>query len=228
MLQEFDQFAKNYRDIIDPAMKATGETSDYFAHLKAQKLTEWFPHYIDKNISILDFGCGVGAMTSHIIKYFGQATVYGIDPSQESIRVAQEKLYNVNFRVASGINVGFSEKMFDLVVAANVFHHIPFQEHILCAQEIFRVLKPGGNFIMMELNPYNPGTRYIFNRNPIDRNAQLLVPRYSARLFHEYGKIQIKYFCFFPALLRKLRFLEAYATKVPLGGLYALLTTKLR
>lgn len=221
MKAEFDKFAKEYRTTHSTPLALTGETSDYFAKYKAQKLAEWLPELLGSiPSSILDFGCGDGLMTSYVQQRFSTTALYGCDPSAESIEIAQTKYPTMTFKI-SGATIPFHDAQFDVIFAAGVLHHIPFEEHEAYLKELNRVLAPGGVFIIFELNPLNPGTRYIFKHAPMDANATMLWPRYAARLLKPYGKPETKFYGFFPHFLRKLRWTERFLTKVPLGGLYA-------
>jgi ubiquinone/menaquinone biosynthesis C-methylase UbiE len=226
MNHEFDQFAKDYRGINDNALKITGESSTFFAQYKAKKLREWCPEKIDQSIKILDFGCGDGVMTSFVQHEFKNASMYGTDPSSESIEVAQETFGHINFGTSFGLKIDFEDNFFDLIYAAAAFHHIPFEDHETYVKEILRVLKPGGTFVLFELNPWNPVTRYIFKRNPIDQNATMLPKNYSVHLLKDFNKVITKFYSFYPGFLGWLRPTERYMTKIPFGALYACLAEK--
>ncbi len=224
-LTEFDNYIDNYRENLNVHCAPTGESFDYFITLKAHKLKEWLSRYNIQNPStILDFGCGDGAMTAAVKNLFPNSTCFGVDPSPESIEVAHKNYVNISFSI-SHEKIPFEDNTFDVIYAAGVFHHIPFEMHHHYKKECMRVLKPQGFLIVFELNPINPGTRYIFNRNPIDQNATMLTPWYAKKLFYPYYK-ELIFYCFFPNILRILRPLEKYLTKAPLGGLYGIIAQK--
>lgn len=230
MNAEFDCYIKDYRKNLDKSLALSGESSSYFAHYKAAKLKEWLPTRVAKVQSILDFGCGDGMMTSFVADFFPLAKVYGIDPSPDSIHVAQKSYpklhFSVNYDEKPDIN--FPNGMFDIVFAAGAFHHIPFDRHDGYAKEIFRVLKPDGCFVMFELNPFNPLTVRTFKRNPIDQNATMLAPKYARnflRTLMPQGIIETKFYCFYPSILKYLRWSERFMTKIPCGALYATIVT---
>ncbi len=175
---------------------------------------------------MLDFGCGIGTMTAFVEKQFTHAHIHGIDPSLESIKIAQKRYPNISFSQSHGTKIDFDDNYFDFVFAAGAFHHIPFSEHEEYKKELLRVLKPGGDFVLFELNPLNPGTTFIFNRSPIEKNARMLYPRYARSLFGDFGLVSTKYYSFFPNFLRWFRPAEKYMTKIPVGGLYACLAVK--
>jgi SAM-dependent methyltransferase len=61
----------------------------------------------------------------------------------------------------------FPSDMFDFAYSINVFHHLPSPEaQLRAAQEVIRVLRPGGMFFLHEMNTVNPVFRlymgYVF------------------------------------------------------------------
>lgn len=228
MKTEFDHYIKDYRKNLDSALSLSGESSAFFAQYKALKLKEWFPERLTAHQNILDFGCGDGLMTSCVSTYFPHAQLYGVDPSHQSIQTAQQAFPSLNFSVNSEEKtvLDFKDAHFDIIFSAGTFHHIPFEKHTHYLQELSRILKKDGIFVLFELNPLNPLTIYTFKNNPIDYNAQMLNSRYASKLCHtlfQGKKVSRKFYCFFPRALRFLRPLEPYMTKLPLGAHYAII-----
>lgn len=226
MPAEFDHYIQNYRSNLDNHLSLSGESSTYFAQYKAQKLHEWLDGKVTPTATILDFGCGDGLMTHFVAQQFSQATCYGIDPSADSITVAQHNYPHITFAVNSETHthLPYADAFFDIIFAAGAFHHIPFSLHAGYLTELKRICKPNGYIVLFELNPLNPLTVYTFKHNPIDQNARMLKPWYAKRLCHHVIKnknIQLLYYCFFPNALRFLRPLEKYMTWLPLSALYA-------
>jgi ubiquinone/menaquinone biosynthesis C-methylase UbiE len=223
---EFDSYIKNYRKNQDKHVALSGESGTFFAEYKVQKMAEWFPELVNGSYKVLDYGCGDGLMTFFAEKQFQKSKFYGIDPSSESIKEAQANFKSIEFSVLYNNIMPYANDSMDFVFAAGVFHHIPFDEHQQCISEIFRVLKPSGTFILFELNPFNPLTVLTFKRSPVDKNATMVFPHYGKKLVKKYGATATKYYCFFPAFVRKLRVLEPFMTKIPFGALYATIARK--
>jgi ubiquinone/menaquinone biosynthesis C-methylase UbiE len=102
-----------------------------------------------KALRLLEIGCGLGRMTRHLAKIFGE--VVGTDVSGEMIRQARERLSdlkNVQLHETNGIDLApFTDESFDLVLAARVFQHVPSPQIIASnIGEAWRVLKPAGIF----------------------------------------------------------------------------------
>lgn len=225
MNAEFDHYIKDYRKNLDNSLSLSGESSTFFAEYKALKLKEWLPGKDLMQQNILDFGCGDGLMTSFVSKHFPLASVYGVDPSPGSIEVAQQNFPTLKFSINydQKPDLDFEDNTFDIVFAAGAFHHIPFERHLGYMQEINRVLKKDGAFVMFELNPLNPVTSHIFKNNPIDQNAFMLKSSYAKSLCKNVfnnKKVTIKFYGFFPGFLGFLRPSEKFLTKIPLGGLF--------
>lgn len=228
MQSEFDNYIKDYRHNLDKALSISGYSSDYFAEYKAQKLKKWFPDQVQQSIKILDFGCGDGLMTHYVSQLFTKAQIYGIDPSLKSIETAQRLFPSLTFFVnhEQHVNLNFEDNTFDLIYAAGVFHHIPFDKHHQYIQELCRILKPHGFLVVFELNPLNPLTVLTFKRNPIDQNAHMMMPWYTYRLVKNCGKTTTKFYCFYPKFLSWLKWTEDFLIKVPCGALYATIVQK--
>ncbi len=93
---------------------------------------------------------------------------------------------------------------------------------------VFASLRPGGYFAFWENNPWNPGTRWIMSRTPIDRDAITISPREARRLLQSTGfrVLSVDSLFYFPRSLGWFRPLEKALTRLPLGGQYLALCVK--
>ena len=121
--------------------------------------------------------------------------------------------------------IPFEAESFDFVTAVCVFHHVPPDARLALTTEVSRVLRPGGVFGIIEHNPYNPATRLIVSRTPVDADAVLLKLSETQNLLLHAGFAldQSTYFLYFPeAIYRRAgRTLEHWLRRLPLGGQYA-------
>jgi SAM-dependent methyltransferase len=127
------------------------------------------------------------------------------------------------------LQIPYGDAEFDLVTAVCVYHHVPPADRRTLTSEIRRVLRPGGIFCMIEHNPFNPVTRLIVSRTPVDSDAILLPASEAWGLASGAGfdPLERDYFLYFPqAIYRYLGRMEAALTKVPLGGQYAVFSGK--
>ena len=98
-----------------------------------------------KNKSVLDFGCGDGSETEMLLR-MGAQRVVGIDPSEEMIRLAQQKKFpHAAFLKTDGHSLPFGDAEFDMVYSRFVLHYIKDLEPQF--EEVSRVLKKSGHFL---------------------------------------------------------------------------------
>lgn len=97
---------------------------------------------------ILDLGCGEGTRLSLIGG--GDKNLNGIDISEAAIKKAKRKLPKAKLLVGNVELLPYSSESFDLVYSAFVFEHLDEPEKVI--REAVRVLKPGGNLLIMAPN----------------------------------------------------------------------------
>jgi 2-polyprenyl-3-methyl-5-hydroxy-6-metoxy-1,4-benzoquinol methylase len=102
--------------------------------------------------TVLDLGCGVGNDLSRFAK--AGAAVTGIDLAQHSVDLATDNFrfrgLEGEFLKMNGEELQFPDNEFDAVFCHTVLHFTP-NPHAMIS-EIRRVLKPGGEAIMMTVN----------------------------------------------------------------------------
>jgi SAM-dependent methyltransferase len=224
----FDKFAKNYDEGHTKAVKMSGFEPAYFHEYKCREVADYLKSRmpLDQKIALLNYGCGTGNSEKYIKKYLPNASVFSVDVSEESIKVARETnqdLKNVTFEPFDGLTIPFDIE-FDVIFIANVFHHIRHERHVEILKMLRSKLRKGGLLFIFELNPMNPLTMLVAIRNDyrFDKDAKLLNPIYSNRILHKAGFIEkeIRYAIFFPQFLSFLIPFEKYLRKLPLGAHY--------
>ncbi|SYZ74656.1 putative Ubiquinone-menaquinone biosynthesis methyltransferase protein [Candidatus Zixiibacteriota bacterium] len=101
---------------------------------------------------MLDVATGRGGFAQYLIENFANYDeLIGIDISTENIRIARQNLNHgrIELVVMDGSAMAFPDKYFDTVSIANSLHHLQVPGQVLA--EMKRVLKPGGNFIILEM-----------------------------------------------------------------------------
>ena len=106
----------------------------------------------------LDVGCGPGSLTRALKSAAGSAgKVYGIDPAPEMIERARRNAgragSDVDFQVGVIERLPFPDNTFDLVISRLMFHHLPGDLKRQGLAEIRRVLKPGGECVVIDFEP---------------------------------------------------------------------------
>jgi len=104
------------------------------------------------DVKVLDVGCGVGGTSRYVAKNLGEKChVTGITLSPNQVKRATElaqeqEIKNVDFLVMDALNMTYLDNSFDIVWACESGEHMPNKE--LYINEMMRVLKPGGKFVM--------------------------------------------------------------------------------
>lgn len=221
---EFDRFADNYKEIRRKAISPFGEKDDFFAEYKIKDVAQVAQeNNCPRDLSILDFGAGVGSAVPFFLKYFSEARLTCLDVSQKSLDVARGEYQDAaEFLHFDGTHIPSPDHSFRLIFSACVFHHIPPDLHQAVLGEIFRVLEPGGIFITFEHNPHNPLTVRAVESCPLDDNAVLIKGEDLRDLLKRTGftKDCLRYRLFFPHFLRYFRPLEQFLTWLPIGAQY--------
>lgn len=100
---------------------------------------------------VLELGCGIGVVSARLAETYGMR-VWGVDLDPAQIRRAREahgESERLGFRVGDATKLDFPDRSFDLVVAQNVFHHIP--DWRVAVREMGRVVRPGGHVLWSDL-----------------------------------------------------------------------------
>ncbi|MDX2479894.1 MAG: class I SAM-dependent methyltransferase [Desulfuromusa sp.] len=214
---EFDQHADRYDQILGDSMPVGLNEDTYFAEYKIALAASRMGGSTVRHI--LDYGCGAGRSLPYIEQYFPSAEIWGYDVSPASLEFAGQRL-PVAKLFSDWSNAASTQ--FDLIISANVFHHIPPANRLFALKQCFDSLSEGGKLFLFEHNPYNPATRWIFEHCPFDEDAEMLSLKQSLELAVAAGfkSIDHGYTLFFPRPLAFLRGMEPYMRRIPLGAQY--------
>jgi len=220
---EFDLYAASYDALLEDPLRNRFAHGTHYFHQRKWILIQDLLYRAGLNtgsLRWLDVGCGKGELLALAGSHFAWAG--GCDPS-----AAMLDSYS-NFEVRqqqSQTELPFEDGSVDFVTAVCVYHHVPQAARKLLMDEIKRVLSPGGLACLIEHNPWNPVTRAIVSRCPVDVDAELLTAGNAKALMRRSGfePIFSDYFLYLPErLYSRMASLETLLSKVPLGGQYAL------
>lgn len=102
--------------------------------------------------TVLDVGCGIGGSSRILAKEYGFA-VTGVTISPQQVRRAQEITpaeVTAQFQVDDALDLSFPDASFDVVWSIEAGPHMPDKARY--AQEMMRVLKPGGILVVADWN----------------------------------------------------------------------------
>lgn len=130
--------------------------SEYPLMYKVEEKLWWYAglrdllkHYLkivaDKNIKILDAGCGTGK-NMEFINSFGFQT-YGIDLSEDAIYFCRKRKLK-NLKTGSITKLTYKSSYFDVIISTDVIGSLGKKLSYNAVNEFFRVLKPEGLLII--------------------------------------------------------------------------------
>jgi len=105
------------------------------------------------NEHLLDIGCGAGAAAIRMAQQSGGRAT-GINVSKGQLAQATERAHSagiadrVSFEYGNAMDLEFADRSFDAAMAIDVFAHLSDRQRGF--DEAFRVLRPGGHFLMSE------------------------------------------------------------------------------
>jgi SAM-dependent methyltransferase len=218
---DFDDYSKDYDQLLQAQVGFFSKSDAYFAQYKAELAKARIGRSVQR---LLEFGCGTGRNIGFLRAAFPGAEVIGSDVSQASLAHAKALQPEVDFFLEQVNATDTSDASplsdVDVIFVAGVFHHIPLEQRAGVARKLFQRLRPGGELMVFEHNPYNPVTRRIVSNCPYDADAVLLAPKQLRTLLADSGFSQAQqgYCLFIPPRLSALLWLEPYLSWLPLGG----------
>ena len=105
--------------------------------------------------SITDVGCGPGYLLQTLAKELPDIKLVGVDVSKEMVERAETNFDThrlggiAEFKEGSSEHLPFNDQTQDFIVSTGALHH--FADPTLSFNEIYRVLKPGGQMLMLDL-----------------------------------------------------------------------------
>ena len=113
-------------------------------------------------IDVLDVGCGTGTLTRQIYDALpadAPRRVCGVDAAEAMIAVANKKAGNrpgLAFAAALAEDLPYPDASFDRVLSTFFFHHLNYGLKVKALAEIARVLRPGGQAAILDVDvPYS-------------------------------------------------------------------------
>ena len=142
----FDLWANEY----DKTVCLSEEADEYpFAGYKNVLNTIYIRIKLGNGKTVLDIGFGTGILSKKL--YDEGMEIFGIDFSQEMIKLAKEKMPNAAFYqydFSKGIPCELSEMKFDYIICTYAIHHLTDADKVVFIKELQNRLNPNGEILL--------------------------------------------------------------------------------
>ena len=105
-------------------------------------------YHLSSDAAILDVGCAKGFMLYDFRQLMPDARLTGVDVSEYAVANALEAM-RPYIRTGNAVSLEFPDQSFDLVLAINTIHNLPYDECKRSLQEIQRVSRRNA-FVMVD------------------------------------------------------------------------------
>jgi ubiquinone/menaquinone biosynthesis C-methylase UbiE len=114
-----------------------------------------FPDVAPKQMQVLDLACGTGRTLKMLRGMLPQASLHGVDLSPAYLRKAHQLLAGETGTLpqlvqGAGENLPYRDGYFHAVTCVFLFHELPGPVRQQVIDEAFRVLQPGGTFVICD------------------------------------------------------------------------------
>jgi len=146
---------------------------------------------------VLDLCCGTATLALIIKQRHEEAEVIGLDIDPEILQIARRKVQDAGAAIAlheaTASRLPYPDGTFDRVLCSFAMHHLNHADKRRAAAEVFRVLRPGGEWHVLDFG--KPHTAYCLSVSYVLRwteelmeNIQGLLPR----IFQDAGFIDVE------------------------------------
>ena len=127
--------------------------------------------------NVLDVATGRGEFINFIKEFKNFKEITAIDASERAEKAFKEQFKDVEFQIMDAANMSYKDETFDTVCLSNSLHHMPDLDKTL--NEMKRVLKKGGNFIINEM---------LSNQQNEARRSHVLLHHWWAKIDTIFGE----------------------------------------
>ena len=143
-----------------PALNQNWSTPLYDPLLKWGMREGIFKNYLIEHSNleagqkVLDLGCGTGTLTIQIKQFHPELELSGLDGDPAVLQIARGKSESARVDIEWDEGLAYSmpylSSSLDRVISCLMIHHLTADNKLKTFQEIYRILKPGGEFHLMD------------------------------------------------------------------------------
>jgi SAM-dependent methyltransferase len=113
---------------------------------------------------ILDMGCGTGKQLTADHEEFPELQMIGLDLFHGMLFQAYKRCKEITWIQGDSTNPPFGDNRFDYITNQFSYHHV--QNKCKMIAETCRILKPGGRFVITNLDPWSMAGWIVYNYFP--------------------------------------------------------------
>jgi ubiquinone/menaquinone biosynthesis C-methylase UbiE len=119
--------------------------------------------------NLLDYGCGPGKVALRAVQHYPDVAVRAVDISPRMLEIARSQRSHdrIQYQQLDGPRVpGLADGSIDAAMTCYVFINIAELQVIAdIAAEVYRVLRPGGRYVVLDTNPDTTGIQFCTFRS---------------------------------------------------------------
>jgi ubiquinone/menaquinone biosynthesis C-methylase UbiE len=129
------------------------------------------PDLTPESVRILDVGCGTGKQLAADRTRLPGATLLGVDRYRGMLRIARRRAPAIPWVQGDGAHLPLRSATFDYATNQFSYHHMADREGFF--REVHRVLRPGGRFVLTNIDPWSMPQWSIYRFFPEARDRDL-------------------------------------------------------
>ena len=130
------------------------------------------PELAPSEACILDIGCGTGKQLTANRGRFPDMAMVGVDRFAGMLSIAKQRAPQIAWINGDGAVLPLHSNSVDYACNQFSYHHMPVKEAMV--HEVWRVLKPGGQFVMTNIDPWSMPNWLIYQCFPAARDVDQL------------------------------------------------------
>ena len=174
----FDRISKRY-DLLN---KLISLGLDTYWRRKSIACLNIFP-----DGTYIDVGCGTGDLCLLLGKSYNRIKIFGLDPSRLMIKIAKKKsietglAHSISYQIGDALKLPYGNETFNGSIMGFCIRNVTNHKEAL--EELFRVLKPGGKCVILELHvPQKKPFVYLYGFY-----SRFFIPFVAGILSHKYA-----------------------------------------